>query len=41
MVRSSPQVRDRINYRLQEVASKTAAQAVFKEIIPKGGKENQ
>ena len=38
MVRSSPQTRDRINDRLQEVASKTAMQTVFNEIIPKGGK---
>ena len=38
MVRSSPRTRDRINDRLQEIASKTAMQAVFNEIIPKSGK---
>jgi hypothetical protein len=37
MVRSSPQVRNRINSRLQEVASKTASQAVFNEIVLKDG----
>lgn len=35
MVRSSPVDRSRINNRLQDVASKTAAQAVFNEIASK------
>jgi hypothetical protein len=38
MVRSSPQVRNKINDRLQDVASKTAMQAVFNEIVSKGKK---
>ena len=38
MVRSSAPVRSRINHRLQDVASRTAMQAVFNEIVSKGGK---
>ena len=34
MVRSSPQVRDKINNRLQKVAQKVCSQAVFNEIVP-------
>lgn len=34
MVRSSPQVRNKINNRLHKVAQKVCSQAVFNEIIP-------